>query len=1110
MVILKGNKNKKVRKILFLVMMFSVVVLAACGKKCSPSSEWSFDDFKHWHECEKGDKDLDVANHKFTWHVETVATCKVALVEEGVCICGYTTTRTGSKLEHKMEVLVGVAPTCTETGLTDGIKCLVCDEVLLKQGVIPALGHTEVIDEAVAATCTEAGLTEGSHCSVCNEVLIAQTVVPALGHTNVEVKENNVAPTCLDSGSYELVVSCSVCNIEISRETIIVPALGHTIVIDEAIEATCTLTGLTEGSHCSVCEVVLVPQEILPALGHTIVVDEAIEATCTLPGLTEGSHCSVCEVVLVPQEIILALGHTIVIDEAVVPTCTETGLKEGSHCSVCEEILIAQEIISALGHTEVIDEAIEATCTETGLTEGSHCSVCDVVLVAQEIAPALGHTNGEVVKENDILPTCILDGSYQEVIYCKVCNIELSRETVVVPALGHTEVIDAAIEATCTETGLTEGSHCSVCKEVLVPQTVVDALGHTEVVDAAVEATCEDAGLTEGAHCSVCSEILVPQTVVAALGHTEVIDIAIEPECIKTGLTEGKHCSVCNEVIIAQEIVPALGHDITNTYYEEQNGIMMLVEICSRCGILTTEVDVTKPVKVNNYNDLVTILNAGYDTLITESLDMPTGIDISKDVNLTIASGVTITLKNDTMGLGAFRATNGATLTIDSKGIIDGVGNNNYNMAIWANSGNVIINSGTYTNVGAIDDGTGHFDLIYASNGGSVIINGGTFIAETPKWTLNLKDNDLVAKITVYGGTFKEYDPANSKTESASANTNFVADGHLSLLNANGYYTVYKQTSIAEALVIGGGKAHNAYTSEKYVLAGTITKIDNTQYGNMYIKDSEGKEIYIYGLYSDDGKVRYDSMSYKPVAGDIIIVNGVLGKYNSSVQMKSGWLISCTAHTHNFTEATCSSPKTCELCKVTEGEALPHTDLENDHACDICEAKVGKHEDITGDSLCEYCGEEALEETIVTLAEFTFGANKGAAHVDGADLGKTKAYTADGYTLNLNYMSKVFAPSYDAKGNSCIKLGSSVIGSLKFTVEDNVTEVIIYVAQYKSNATQITVNGISYTITTASNNGAYTEIKIDTTTIKTISFSTASGGVRCMINSIVYNGYNQN
>jgi hypothetical protein len=351
----------------------------------------------------------------------------------------------------------------------------------------------------------------------------------------------------------------------------------------------------------------------------------------------------------------------------------------------------------------------------------------------------------------------------------------------------------------------------------------------------------------------------VPQTVIDALGHIEVIDIAIKPECTKTGLTEGKHCSVCDEILVVQEEVLALGHDITNTYYEEQDGIMMLVEICSRCGMLTSEVDVTKPVKVNNYNDLVTILNAGYDTLITESLDLPTGIDISKDVNVTIASGVTITLKNDTIGLGAFRATNGATLTIDSKGIIDGVGNNDYNMAIWANGGNVIINSGTYTNVGAIDDGTGHFDLIYASNGGSVIINGGTFIAETPKWTLNLKDNDLVAKITVYGGTFKEYDPANSKTESASANTNFVAEGYTTVEN-NGVYTLVI-SSIEKAL--------KAKSGTKVQLTGTVSRIYqdySEQYKNIsvYIKDTQGNEILAFRL---KGRV---------FLGDTIRITGVI------------------------------------------------------------------------------------------------------------------------------------------------------------------------------------------------------------------------------------------
>ena len=79
-------------------------------------------------------------------------------------------------------------------------------------------------------------------------------------------------------------------------------------------------------------------------------------------------------------------------------------------------------------------------------------------------------------------------------------------------------MIDVAVAATCTTTGLTEGKHCSVCHEVLVAQTEVKALGHTEVIDEAVPATCTVTGLTEGKHCSVCHEVLVAQTEIPATG----------------------------------------------------------------------------------------------------------------------------------------------------------------------------------------------------------------------------------------------------------------------------------------------------------------------------------------------------------------------------------------------------------------------------------------------------------------------------------------------------------------------------------------------------------------------------------------------------------------
>jgi uncharacterized repeat protein (TIGR02543 family) len=48
---------------------------------------------------------------------------------------------------------------------------------------------------------------------------------------------------------------------EISLGDTVIPATGHTVVIDPAVPATYESTGLTEGSHCAVCNKVLVPQE---------------------------------------------------------------------------------------------------------------------------------------------------------------------------------------------------------------------------------------------------------------------------------------------------------------------------------------------------------------------------------------------------------------------------------------------------------------------------------------------------------------------------------------------------------------------------------------------------------------------------------------------------------------------------------------------------------------------------------------------------------------------------------------------------------------------------------------------------------------------------------
>lgn len=68
----------------------------------------------------------------------------------------------------------------------------------------------------------------------------------------------------------------------------------------------------------------------------------------------------------------------------------------------------------------------------------------------------------------------------------------------------HTEIIDEAVPAKCTEKGLTEGKHCSTCNEILVSQEEVPSLGHDLVHYEGAEATCTENGWKPYEHCYRC------------------------------------------------------------------------------------------------------------------------------------------------------------------------------------------------------------------------------------------------------------------------------------------------------------------------------------------------------------------------------------------------------------------------------------------------------------------------------------------------------------------------------------------------------------------------------------------------------------------------------
>lgn len=156
---------------------------------------------------------------------------------------------------------------------------------------------------------------------------------------------------------------------------------------------------------------------------------------------------------------------------------------------------------------------------------------------------------------------------------------------------------------------------------------------------------------------------------------------------------------------------------------------------------------------------------------------------------VTIAKGVTVSIPEDTWGQGVYHVVKNGSLVIDGQGTINGVGKNSYNIAIWADGGNVTINGGKFTNIGADDkDDPTHFDLIYASKGSTVIINDGYFECQTPKWTLNLQD-DNPGKIIVRGGTFVDFDPSNADTE-VTKPYSFVDKGYKVVQTGNLYKVV--------------------------------------------------------------------------------------------------------------------------------------------------------------------------------------------------------------------------------------------------------------------------------------------------------------------------------
>ena len=167
--------------LLLMVLLVSALVFVACDSSQKPqetigettAEETTAEETTEAHVCSFGE-----------WKTTKEATCTEDGEQERACACGEKETQSLDMIPHTETIDAAVNPTCTETGLTEGKHCSVCETVHVAQETGAALGHTEVIDAAVAPTYTTKGKTAGSHCATCNTIFHKQNNIATIWSGN--------------------------------------------------------------------------------------------------------------------------------------------------------------------------------------------------------------------------------------------------------------------------------------------------------------------------------------------------------------------------------------------------------------------------------------------------------------------------------------------------------------------------------------------------------------------------------------------------------------------------------------------------------------------------------------------------------------------------------------------------------------------------------------------------------------------------------------------------------------------------------------------------------------------------------------------------------------
>ena len=258
----------------------------------------------------------------------------------------------------------------------------------------------------------------------------------------------------------------------------------------------------------------------------------------------------------------------------------------------------------------------------------------------------------------------------------------------------------------------------------------------------------------------------------------------------------------------------------TTTAKKDINSLNFNTDIPLQCNTVTT----IKGALLTNSNDIKVELTPGYN----DGYDWPSTwaeklaatamfggeIILGENVELTeplvFVADATINLNGHTikggkvyesgltgMDIAAITVDNGATLTINGGGTIEGS-----EYGVYVKEGIANINGGN------IKGGTSAVQV----NVGTANISGGNYSAtgDDKRYVINCIDacwKNNTANVNITGGTFENFNPANNAAEGAG--TCFVADGYISLPNSEGAYVVQP---FSGEITLGGGETEIANT----------------------------------------------------------------------------------------------------------------------------------------------------------------------------------------------------------------------------------------------------------------------------------------------------------